>query len=467
MNRGQQPQFLRQGRQIGHFGRALANAGVMGAVGVLCLLLFGLAAPSEGRAASDLHPVHTMVSPAAHSFSETMTVTVFLPLVYHAPSTTTNMWSAEYYDNANLAGDPVYTAQEKRVDYDWGKDSSPPGLPLDNFSIRWTGDWDFEYGIYTFFVYADDGVRLWLDDSLLIDSWQAGLGSHQATPPIITAGPHELRLEYFEKTGSAAIRLGWRRTDLYPQWQGTYYNNSWVESPKGYEQTDSTIEFDWGDGCPDNLSDCNNFSIGWQATPVFEAGTHRFYIYADEGYQLYVDGSKVKEGGWYDGESGGSQDTYYDLTVSTVQYYNIRFNFHDRGGPAEARLWIQARGEPDWTAEYYDNKTLSGTPVKTKEEEAVFYDWGTGKPVSALPGNDSFSVRWSGQRYFHAGCYRFGLFADDGVRLWVDGELLVDQWHDGRGEYHSAYTYLTTGYHDVIIEYYENSGEAEIRFWWE
>jgi hypothetical protein len=84
-----------------------------------------------------------------------------------------------------------------------------------------------------------------------------------------------------------------------------------------------------------------------------------------------------------------------------------------------------------------------------------------------VPSGDGFSARWSGQRYFHAGFYRFWVFADDGVRLWVDGELLVDQWHDGSAEYHAPVTYLNTGNHDVVVEYYENSGEAEIRLWWE
>ena len=96
----------------------------------------------------------------------------------------------------------------------------------------------------------------------------------------------------------------------------------------------------------------------------------------------------------------------------------------------------------------------------------MFYDWKLGKPHRALP-SDGFSVQWRGQRYFHAGFYRFGMFADDGVRLTLDGEVLVDEWRDGRAEYHSALTFLGTGYHDVIIEYYENVGEAEIRFWWE
>jgi hypothetical protein len=467
MNSGQQSRLLQPGRRNGRFNGTLASAIVMAAVGVLCLLLFGLAVPGTGHAATSLPAARALAPQIAYPFAQTMTTTVFLPVVYRSPDATSNRWQGEYYANANLAGNPVYTTQEKRVDYDWGKSGSPTGLPHDYFSIRWTGDWDFEYGVYTFFVYADDGLRLWLDDDLLVDAWQPGQGWHQATRTITTAGAHHLRLEYFEQTGGASVRLGWRRTDLYPQWEGSYYNNAWVENTRVYGQTDSTIEFDWEEGCPDNLADCDNFSISWTARPVFETGTYRFYIYADEGYQLLVDGSKKAEGGWFDGQGGGGEDTYYDLVVISLQYHDIRFNFHDRGGPAEARLWIQKRGYPDWTAEYYGNKTLSGTPVKIKDEEAVFYDWGPGKPVNALPGNDSFSARWTGSRYFHAGCYSFGVFADDGVRLWVDGELLVDQWHDGRGDYHSLYTYLTTGYHDVKIEYYENTGDAEIRFWWE
>jgi hypothetical protein len=432
----------------------------------LCLLLAGLTTAAPSLAYSSVAPNLDLAPRSSLPFATTVTNTVFLPLIHRAESEATNLWLAEYYANPGLSGNPLYTAKERRIDYDWGNNGSPTGLPLNNFSIRWTGYWDFEYGEYTFFVFADDGVRLWLDDDLLIDSWQAGMGSHEATRTILAAGPHQLKLEYFEQTGGAAIKLHWRRTDLYPQWQGSYYNQPWVESGKLYEQTDSTIEFDWGEDCPDYLP-CDSFSIAWKARPVFEAGTYRFYIYADEGYQLWVAGSKVKEGGWNDGQAGGSEDTYYDLTLSSTQYRDIKFNFHDRGGPAEARLWIQKRGYPDWTAEYYGNKNLSGTPVTTKQEEVVFYDWEYGKPYPAVPSGDSFSARWSGQRYFHAGCYRFGLFADDGVRLWIDGELLVDEWHDGRAEYHSLYTYLTSGYHDVIIEYYENVGEAEIRFWWE
>jgi len=393
--------------------------------------------------------------------------TVFVPFTIRQGGVIQNRWQAEYYNNATLANPPAYTREETRVDYDWEDDSGPSGLNKDYFSIRWTGDWAFEVGEYTFFAYADDGVRLWLDGQLLIDAWAAGQGPHEETFLIATAGLHRLKLEYFERTGYAAIRLHWRRTDLYPLWEGRYYaNDAWTHGTAAYTQDDPAIQFDWGEGCPDGLS-CNRFSIAWEATPVFEIGTHRIHLYADEGYQLFVDGHEVKHGGWDLGDPGGAQDDYYDLEVDALEYREIGLNFHDQGGTAEARLWIEHIEHPDWTAEYYSNTSFAGAPVVTHDETAVFHDWGEGKARPKMPSADNFSVRWSGQRYFHSGAYRFFVFADDGVRLYVDGERLINEWHAGRSDYNSLVTYLTTGYHEVKIEYYDSSGTAEIRFWWE
>jgi hypothetical protein len=401
--------------------------------------------------------------------TQVLTATVFLPLVAHAEPLPSNAWLGEYYANTTLGGEPAYTvADQPRIDYDWGE-SAPTGLPRDYFSVRWTGQWGFEAGEYTFFVYADDGVRLWLDDELLIDAWTPGLGWHLVTRPVAIEGLHRLRLEYFENTGDAGIQLRWRRSDLYPPWQGTYYdNNAWVEGDVEFLRSDSAIQFDWGLDCPEELSDCDNFSVSWTADRLFEPGTHRIYLYADEGYRLYVDGILKGSGGWDDGQAGGSQDVSYPLEVAGLEQHEIRYDFHDRGTLAEARLWIEYLEHPAWTAEYFSNRSLSGSPVAVDAtEETIFYDWGLGKPKKALPSTDNFSIRWSGERYFHSGCYRFKLFADDGVRLWVDGELLVDEWHDGRAEYSAPLKYLSTGNHQVVVEYYEHVGQAEIRFWWE
>ena len=457
---------MNKGGGSGFPGRSLAGIGVLLALVVVSLFLVGMTDPAQGLAAPA--PIQHL-SPADQTVSLVATTTtsiVFLPFISRVEPIVPNVWRGEYYGNANLSGEPEYTTEEVRVDYDWGDGGAPPGLPVDRFSIRWIGHWDFEIGEYTFFVYADDGVRLWLDEDLLIDAWGAGIGSYQATAQIESAGLHRQKLEYFENTGGAAIHLYWRRTDLYPQWHGDYYREPWVEHGWVYEQTDSTIQFDWGAGCPPDLP-CDGFSIAWNAAPLFEPGTHRIYLYADEGYQLFVDGNKIGEGGWYDGQEGGAVDVSYALEASGVEHHQITYNFHDRGTLAEARLWIEYLEHPKWTAEYFSNMDLDGTPELVKNEERVFYDWGFDKPRPKMPSANHFSIRWSGPRYFHSGCYRFGLFADDGVRLWVDGEQLIDAWHNGRAEYHSPVTFLTAGYHQVIIEYYENTGEAEIRFWWE
>ncbi|HSJ57874.1 MAG TPA: PA14 domain-containing protein, partial [Anaerolineae bacterium] len=214
-----------------------------------------------------------------------ITATISLPLVVrHTPeSLPPNRWQGEYYANTTLIGQPVYTTQdERRIDYDWGDGGAPPGLPSDKFSIRWTGDWDLEQGEYTFFLFADDGVRLSLDGELLIDDWVAGIGLRTAKVVVPAEGPHRLVVEYFEQTGGAAVRLHWRRTDLYPQWKGDYYREPWVEFGWAYEATDSVIQFDWGLDAPEGLP-ADGFSVGWTTRRLFEPGTHRFFLYADEG----------------------------------------------------------------------------------------------------------------------------------------------------------------------------------------
>jgi hypothetical protein len=451
--------------RVRHRLRGLAPAGGL----LLCLLLAGLALTMPGRPGKAAAPAPGPAAWAAADLSprQEMSPTLWLPMLLQPPpGPGANLWLASYYLGMELGGEPVYTAVETRIDYDWGKTGHPPGVAADHFSARWEGDWELERGRYTFFLYADDGVRLWLDEKLLVDAWVPGMGSHPATVDVDTAGLHRLRLEYFEATGEAAVRLHWRRTDLYPRWEAKYYRLPWVEDGLMYKTLDDTIQFDWGLGAPAGLPD-DGFSVAWTARRLFEPGTNRLYIYADDGYRLYLDGTLLGQGGWLDGQPGGQEDVAYSFEAAALEYHDVTYHFHDRGSLAEARLWLEYAEHAPWTAEYYPNRNLSGDPTVVRQEGAVFYDWGFGKARPALPSADSFSVRWTGERYFHSGCYRFGLFADDGVRLWVDGELLVDQWHDGRGEHHSLVKHLTQGLHQVVIEYYEASGEAEIRFWWE
>jgi hypothetical protein len=82
-------------------------------------------------------------------------------------------------------------------------------VPKDHFSARWTQPLYFRGGVYRFTTYTDDGVRLWVDGKLLIDSWRPMRGYHSATVRL-SAGTHDVKMEYYERTGVALARLTWR-----------------------------------------------------------------------------------------------------------------------------------------------------------------------------------------------------------------------------------------------------------------
>jgi N-acetylneuraminic acid mutarotase/glucose/arabinose dehydrogenase len=118
--------------------------------------------------------------------------------------------------------------------------------------------------------------------------------------------------------------------------------------------------------------------------------------------------------------------------------------------------------DPSWRGEYFANTTLEGAPAVSRDDAAIDFDWGAGSPDSAVPV-DEFSVRWTRTLTLAAGTYRFTTTTDDGVRLFVDGELKIDRWVDQSPTEWQADVALAAGDHTVVMEYYENGGGAMAR----
>jgi hypothetical protein len=116
--------------------------------------------------------------------------------------------------------------------------------------------------------------------------------------------------------------------------------------------------------------------------------------------------------------------------------------------------------------DYYAGRTLS-TLVMTRNDATVNFDWGSGGPGNGV-ASDNFSVRWSGQvspRF--GGATTFHTRSDDGVRLWIDGQLVIDNWTDHAPAENSASVTLTAGQrYDLKLEYYENGGGAVAQLSW-
>jgi hypothetical protein len=93
------------------------------------------------------------------------------------------------------------------VNHAWGT-GGPVGSVVDRFSARWTGSISFPGGSKTFTAVSDDGVRVWLDGVQIINRWTTGAGTSRATRTV-AAGVHTVRIDYFESTGTAAVKVTW------------------------------------------------------------------------------------------------------------------------------------------------------------------------------------------------------------------------------------------------------------------
>jgi hypothetical protein len=80
----------------------------------------------------------------------------------------------EYFNNLDLSGTPILSRIEPGIDYNWGGDAPGPGVDAPLFSARWTGVLNIPYTeTYTFYLNVESGVRLWVDDQLIINNWMA------------------------------------------------------------------------------------------------------------------------------------------------------------------------------------------------------------------------------------------------------------------------------------------------------
>jgi hypothetical protein len=127
-----------------------------------------------------------------------------------APGTGLN---GQYYDNIDFTNLAV-TRTDATVDFNWGSGSPHTSMGVDTFSVRWTGKVQPQYsGTYTFFTSTDDGVRLWVNNVLLIDKWvNQGTTEWSGTINLTAGQKYDIRMDYYENGGGAVARLLWSHT---------------------------------------------------------------------------------------------------------------------------------------------------------------------------------------------------------------------------------------------------------------
>ena len=123
---------------------------------------------------------------------------------------TGNGLRGEYFNNIDFT-DSTITRIDSTVDFDWGSGSPDPAIAPDTFSVRWTGQIESRFSeTYTFRTTADDGVRLWVNDQLIINNLvEQSPTSNEGSISLVAGEKTDIRLEYYENSGNALAELSW------------------------------------------------------------------------------------------------------------------------------------------------------------------------------------------------------------------------------------------------------------------
>lgn len=166
--------------------------------------------------------------------------------------------------------------------------------------------------------------------------------------------------------------------------------------------------------------------------------------------------SGLPSGGWMLTRSPGSVTTTGTGTSTTIP------------GLSSGTYTYSVIGlENGLKGEYFNNMTLSGVPALTRTDTKVDFNWINGNPGAPI-NNDNFSVRWSGQiQPLYSENYTFTTRSDDGIRLWVNGTQIINNWTDHAAATNTGTITLTAGVkYDIVLEYYENAGQAVSQLMW-
>lgn len=387
-------------------------------------------------------------------------------------------------------------------------------------------------GLYTFTARTDDGVRLWVNGQLIVDWWQGqGATDRSGTITLAANTKYDIRMDYYQGGGDASTQLRWTpfggtdavipQANLYDQVAPP------VIEPAGGALSDSVIvyitEATQGatiyysvDGVDPVVGNANTFQytgpIAVSATTTVKAigvktglttsdVVAATYTISDTTAPTLVDAipsgpntvrvrfseavqpASAQTGTNYTITPGMTVSgaalltnppntatvtlstnlvagTLYTVTVSNVQDLNGNTIV---GGSQVTFTYIPL----GLFATYRDNWDFTGATFQ-RVDPVVNFSWAALSPDGSI-GVDLFSARWVGRiKPEFTETYTIHFTSDDGARLWVDGQIRIDQWVN-RGATTNSFTIAMTAGNTYLIrlEYYENTGDASAVLEWE
>lgn len=287
---------------------------------------------------------------------------------------------------------------------------------------------------------------------------------------------------------------------------GNYFNNTSLAEPVASTRNDGPINFNWGTSAPGVAGvDADTFSVRWNGyVRATTTGAYRFRTVSDDGVRLYLNGNLIINR-WND--HSATTDTSAEIQMVAGQVYSLMLEYYENTNNSVIQLsWLTPGSSsyvaipagptptlgaglyqcltvakppvascpssltPGITGKYFNNMSASGTVTASRVDGPINFDWSTGTPGPAGVNADNFSVSWEGfLRVTQSGIYRFQTNSDDGIRLRVNGDLLIDQWNDHSVTTHTsnAVNLVAGNSYPIKMEFYENGGYAVAQLLWQ
>jgi chitodextrinase len=442
------------------------------------------------------------------------------------PNPATGAFTGCYYNNQTLSGDPVFVRTDSQIDFYWGNGSPDASLQPLNFSARWQGNFMFSAGTYTFSVVTSDGMRLYVDGNLILDRWRDQPPYFYTATQAINQGSHMITVEYYERLGGATAQVVWQNTS--PANSQAPVISSFTSTPNSTAPGNpvtlawnvsgaTSVSIDNGVGDVTSRSsitvspvqtttytltasnssgstvasvtttvtapgDTQPPSVPTLVSAIAASSTQVNLAWTASTDNVGVAGYQITRSGAVVASVSGTVLVWTDTSVSpsttyiySVKAYDAAGNYSAASnsvqvttpaGPPPPSGTCPAPATNAFTGCYYNNTTLSGDPVFIRTDGQLNFDWGNHSPDPSLqPLN--FSARWQGNFTFSQGNYVFSVITSDGMRLYVDGNLILNAWRDQSPNSYTVTQTISQGSHLITVEYYERQGGATAQVSWQ
>jgi uncharacterized protein (DUF1800 family) len=432
-----------------------------------------------------------------------------------AGTATSGLW-ATYYNNATLTEPPLYAVQDtsaNTITNNYGTSVPSSGNLGSASSNNWAGRFDSYLKVttasstYQFQLAAQSAGRLVINGAEAIP-FTAGTSITSSTYSFTANQIVPIRVEFYDTGSSGSAVLSWGTSGTYatipasnffqdaaatiPGVVGNYWTNTAFEGYPSFADYQTQINYSKGSGQPGDIWSGTAFSATWDGyLSAATTGSYIFSLQAQSQARVYVNGTLV-----VDGWSTPGLSAVTPITGSIALTGGTRVPFHVDYATGTTGAFIYLMWQPPTAgslgtipnnvffrdnatnptsqqgllATYYANTTQTAPyfyQVAENNNPELNYFFGGSRPTG-LPAS-SYTVRWTGQvlpQYTEP--YYFTVKSDDGARLWVNGQLIIDKWQSQSiAENISSPINLVAGVlYDIKLEYLQLTGSAEVHLNW-